>query len=248
MNVFKNIVGRLYAFYALMVFVITLIPTYLILRLLKLVVSSSRFEIIFHKAMKAWMGVYLPSIFCPVKTIGAEKFEPHKNYVVVLNHNSHIDIPVSTPCIPGPNKTLGKSDFAKVPLFGFIYKSGSILLNRKEARSKQRSYDQMLQVLNNNLHVCLYPEGTRNKTAQPLQAFKDGAFKLAIESKKPLMVGLIEGTKPILTANKVFHAWPSNITITYLTVIATSDASFKDVKLLNQKAYTIMNEALLKRV
>jgi 1-acyl-sn-glycerol-3-phosphate acyltransferase len=244
MKIIKNIFSHLFALYAILLFVITLIPVYVVLRILKTIVSKTRFEIIFHATMQIWMGVYLPLIFCPVKIKGKEKFAPNQNYVVILNHNSLIDIPVSTPSIPSPNKTLGKSDFLKVPLFGFIYACGSVIINRSNNRSKQHGYEQMLEVLKNNMHVCLYPEGTRNKSITNLQSFKDGAFKLAIESQKPIMVGVIEGTKNIITSNKFFHAWPSSIIITYVDIIPTTDYTFSNIKLLKEKAYEIMNQQI----
>jgi 1-acyl-sn-glycerol-3-phosphate acyltransferase len=246
MNFIKNIVGRFYALYALLIFVITLIPTYLCLRVLNLFLSAATFEKYFHRGMQLWMGVYMPLIFCRVLVVGKEKFEKGKNYVVVLNHNSLIDIPVSTPGIPAPNKTLGKSDFLKMPFFGFIYACGSVIINRKELRSKQDSYRQLLKVLSSGMHVCLYPEGTRNKTTLPLQPFKDGAFKLAIEGKKPLMVGVIQGTKQIMTVDKIFHAWPHAVRISFLEVIQVEDVSFGSEKLLNAKAFKIMKAELLK--
>ena len=49
----------------------------------------------------------------------------------------------------------------------------------------------MKKVLDMGLHMCIYPEGTRNKTDQPLKTFHDGAFRLAIDTRKAIIPGMI---------------------------------------------------------
>ena len=110
---------------------------------------------------------------------GKENFKRGENYIVASNHNSYMDVPLTTPFIPGPNKTIAKSELAKVPLFGLIYQRGSILVDRKSEKSRRESYVKMKEVLDQGLHMCIYPEGTRNTTGEPLKSFHDGAFKLA---------------------------------------------------------------------
>src|SRR5690606_15270701 len=124
-----------------------------------------------HRIYLVWMTLYMNSIFCPVVRKNAHFFEKGKNYVVILNHNSFLDIPISTPWVPGANKTLAKDGFMKVPIFNIIYKSGSILVNRSSSASKKKSYSDMLDILQQGIHLTLYPEGTRNKTSQLLLRF-----------------------------------------------------------------------------
>src|SRR5690606_4718878 len=94
---------------------------------------------ILHPSYRIWMGIFLPLVFIRVKRTGAHYFEKGRQYVVVVNHNSLVDIPVSMPWVPGPNKTLAKIEMAKIPLFGLIYKAGSILVDRKSRESRLHS-------------------------------------------------------------------------------------------------------------
>jgi hypothetical protein len=48
-----------------------------------------------------------------------------------------MDIPISSPAIPSGNKTIAKIEMAKVPLFGILYKTGSVLVNRKSDQSRK---------------------------------------------------------------------------------------------------------------
>jgi 1-acyl-sn-glycerol-3-phosphate acyltransferase len=47
-------------------------------------------------------------------------------------------------------------------------------------RAEGKSFEKMKAVLEKGMHMSIYPEGTRNRTAEPLKKFHDGAFKLAV--------------------------------------------------------------------
>src|SRR5690606_20813678 len=160
-----------------------------------------------------------------------------ENYVVVINHNSLVDIPVSSPWIPGPNKTLAKSEMARIPLFGMIYKAGSVLVNRKKEGSRRESFNKMNEMLGLGLHLCLYPEGTRNKSDQPMQPFFDGAFITAIRAQKPIMPGVIFNTGRILPHDKKVWARPLPIYFHFLDPISTEGLTLNDAAALKQKVH-----------
>src|SRR6185369_6074570 len=121
--------------------------------------------------------IFLTLAGCPLTVRGKEHFKKGETYIVICNHNALIDVPVSSPGIPGGNKTIAKAEMAKIPLFGLIYKTCSILVDRKSEKSRRDSFTRMGEVLEMGLHMCIYPEGTRNKTAEPLKSFHDGAFR-----------------------------------------------------------------------
>jgi 1-acyl-sn-glycerol-3-phosphate acyltransferase len=220
MNPIKRILGHIYCVYALLLFAATMLIVLIPIWLTSLLDEPNRAKVM-HPIFRLWMGVYMPLALCPVFRKGKKYFEPGQNYVVVCNHNSLADVPVSSPWIPGPNKTLAKAEMARVPLFGVIYKAGSVLVDRKSDSSRRDSFNQMAQMLEKGLHLCLYPEGTRNKTDQPLQAFYDGAFTTAIRSQKPVMPALIFNTKGILPGRPTFWAWPNKVHIHFLPPVPT---------------------------
>ncbi len=170
-------------------------------------------------AARIWMAVFMPLIGCPVKVRGRENFAPGENYIVVCNHNSLMDVPISVPSIPGGNKTIAKIEMAKIPVFGTIYRTGSILVDRKSEASRKESYLGMKKVLDMGLHMCIYPEGTRNKTDQPLKSFHDGAFRLAIDTRKAILPGVIFNTKKALPADKAFYLMPHRLSMHFLPPI-----------------------------
>lgn len=239
MKILKNIAGYVYAVYAMLVFVATMLVVFIPIWFISLLSEPSRARAL-HKVFRVWMGVYLPLIFCPVFRKGKHHFKKGSNYVVVINHNSLMDIPVSSPWIPGPNKTLAKSEMAKIPLFGVIYKAGSILVDRKREGSRRESFAKMQEALEQGTHLCLYPEGTRNKTKEPIQPFFDGAFITAIKSQKPIIPGLIFNTGTILPHNRKGWARPKLIRIHFLEPIPTVGLTTQDVTTLKEQVYNLM--------
>ena len=239
MKVIKNILGRAFLVYALIVFAITMLVVFIPIWIISLLPEPARAKAL-HLVFRLWMGVYMPLVFCPVFRKGKKNFKKGEQYVVVINHNSLADIPVSSPWIPGPNKTLAKVEMSKIPLFGVIYKTGSILLDRKKENSRRESLNKMLETLEKGIHLCLYPEGTRNKTDQPMQPFFDGAFVTAVKAQRSIIPGLIFNTGKILPHNKKLWAQPMPIHIHFLEPITTKGLTLDDVSALKERVYSVM--------
>src|SRR5688572_7740787 len=131
MKIFREIGGRIWALWAMLIFVITMLIFLIPFLLFSYFLPDPKKTIRFIAFSRVWMNVYLTLIGCPLTIKGREHFEKDCNYVVVCNHNSLMDVPVSSPAIPGGNKTIAKIEMAKVPLFGMLYRTGSVLVDRK---------------------------------------------------------------------------------------------------------------------
>lgn len=217
------------AAWALILFIATMLPAiifYLPCFLLDDPVKAS-----WHRHVsRVWMWIYLHLIGCPLKVTGKEHFNAPTNYVIVCNHNSLMDVPVSTPFMPRPNKTIAKKSFAKIPLFGWIYTFGSVLVDRKSDESRRKSYEEMKRMLAIGLDMLIYPEGTRNRTQDPLKSFYDGAFKLAVDTGKPILPVILLHTKKVLPANLFFYLMPHHLEMHFLTPVSTQGKSAGELK------------------
>ena len=237
-NIVTDIFARIWALWGLASFVgtflIILIPS-----LLTHLSNSKKSQYIFIRISKLWMDVWLRLVLCPLKVKGLENFAPDTTYVITCNHQSLLDPTVTCPYIPGANKTIAKKSFAQVPIFGWFYRKGSVLVDRKDPRSRVKSFEDMKQVINNHMHMCIYPEGTRNKSKEPLKAFFDGAFSLAVSTNTDIMPAIITNTGKALPAHKAFYFLPHKITLEYLAPVSSKS---KDVKLLKEEVYHIMEE------
>ena len=230
MSLAKEILGRIFAFWAMIIFILTMLPVAVCMWAIGLVREPQRTEI-FRNISKAWMSIFFLFSGCRLKIKGKDKFEKGVKYIVICNHNSFMDVPLVTPFIPGANKTIAKIEMSRIPLFGLIYKRGAILVDRKNQDSRRDSFKKMKDVLLLGMHMCIYPEGTRNKTDEPLKEFHNGAFKLAVETGTSILPAIMFHTKKVLPIDKAFFFWPSTMEIHFLPsiqVLKTDD--FETVK------------------
>lgn len=241
MKLISNIAGRIYFITGMLFFVVTMLIVFVPIWIISLLPEPKKSKAL-HPVFKAWMGIFMPLVGCPIIRKGTEHFKKGENYIVVTNHNSLVDIPVSSPWIPGPNKTLAKVEMAKIPLFGVIYQAGSILVNRKNENSRRESFTKMQEILDLGIHLCLYPEGTRNKTAQPIQKFYDGAFITAIKAQKPIIPGIIFNTGIILPHDKKIWARPKKIHFHFLEPVPTHGLSLNDLASLKERVHSRMED------
>jgi 1-acyl-sn-glycerol-3-phosphate acyltransferase len=228
MKIIKEILGRIFALWGMIVFAGSLLVVFIPIWITGLWPEPKRTIYVF-RIFRVWMKFFF--VFSGVKRIirGKEYFKKGENYVVVCNHNSFMDIPLSSPGIPGPNKTIAKTEMAKIPLFGLIYKRGSVLVNRKSEESRRNSFLKMKEVLDMGLHMCIYPEGTRNKSAEPLQRFHDGAFKLAVDTGKNMMPSVIFYTIKVLP-RKPFFFWPHRVEMHFLPPVMVAGKTSQQLK------------------
>ena len=208
------------------------------------IIDEPRRTAIFRMITVVWMRIFFFLTGCSLKIVGLRNFKKGENYIVTCNHNSLMDVPLTTPFIPGPNKTIAKAEMAKTPLFGLVYKRGSILVDRNDKNSRQNSFKKMKEVLSMGMHMCIYPEGTRNKTSFPLKKFYDGAFKLAVDTQTAILPALIFNTNNALPADKVFFFWPSKMELHFLPAVPVIKT--EDFEILKEKVFSIMTDYYLK--
>jgi 1-acyl-sn-glycerol-3-phosphate acyltransferase len=239
MKIVKEILGRIFALWGIIVFAGSLLMASIPIWITAIWPEPKR-TINFFKVVHVWMNFFFT--FSGVRRIvkGKNHFKKGQNYVVVCNHNSFMDVPLSVAAVP-PNKTIAKAEMVKIPVFGMIYKRGSVLVDRKSEESRTKSFLKMKTVLEMGLHMCIYPEGTRNKTSEPLQRFHDGAFKLAIETKKEIIPALIFYTSKVLP-RKPFFFWPHKVEIHFLPAVAVENKTSQQLK---DEVFIIMKNHLL---
>jgi 1-acyl-sn-glycerol-3-phosphate acyltransferase len=238
MKVFKEILGRILALWGILMFALTMIlflfPFFAFCYFQKDPIKTKRFVI----CVRYWMSTFFMLVGCSLEVTGKENFKPGETYIVVCNHNSFFDIMIAFPRIPGGNKTIGKIELSRMPIFNLIYNSGAVLVDRKNEVSRRESFNKMKAVLDMGLHMCIYPEGTRNRTNEALKSFHNGAFKLAMDTGRPIIPAVIFNTKKVLPVNKAFFLWPQKMSMVFLPPVDPQSAA--DADSLKTKVFEIM--------
>lgn len=125
-------------------------------------------------------------ILIPIKKLGhKERFSDP--YIYVGNHLSVLDVIPIAASLDKPVHFLAKKEIAEKRIGKwFTEKCECIMVNRDG--SDVRAVMLAMKYLKNGESVCIFPEGTRNKTDEVFLPFKSGAAALAIRTKTPIVM------------------------------------------------------------
>ncbi|MCB2407505.1 lysophospholipid acyltransferase family protein [Hymenobacter lucidus] len=141
-----------------------------------------------HSINRGWSTFAIRMWGMPVDIVRKNPLPASQPCIYVSNHSSYIDIPVLFKAIPGFLNIIGKSALAKVPLWGPIFGSVYITVNRNSAVSRGRAMVQARQTLEAGRSIVIFPEGTiSKKPGEEMMPFKDGAFLLAVATGFPIV-------------------------------------------------------------
>jgi 1-acyl-sn-glycerol-3-phosphate acyltransferase len=152
--------------------------------------------------------------------------------VVVANHESYADVFLIS-CFPWEMKWLSKDTMFKLPFMGWMMQmAGDIKLVRGNRDSAADAILQCRDRLKKKVSVMIFPEGTRSRSWDMLP-FKDGAFRLAIESGAPILPIAVTGTRDAM-AKGSFRFLPARAIAQLLEPIPTTGMTLADVGTLKQ--------------
>ncbi len=176
-----------YTIFVLLIFLATLIialPLFLLCVILPVSIRAKAL----HAFFKTWSYLFFTLIGDSIKIIGKSKINPNKRFVVVANHQSFLDIPMIFATLPFYVKPLARSDYGKIPFFGFIYRNATVPVDRASLSSKRDSYKKMREVMEKeHTNIFIFPEGSFNETEEILKPFFDGAFRIAKETETEIL-------------------------------------------------------------
>jgi 1-acyl-sn-glycerol-3-phosphate acyltransferase len=180
--------------------------------------------------------------FWNVEVSGLENIDPKRTYVVTANHQSLADIVVIYKTRM-QFKWVAKESLFKVPFIGWCLSLGRhIKLARGEFGSIKKIYREAATWLRKDMSVLFFPEGTRSLT-DSMNEFQNGAFKLAIKEKKPVLPISIKGTREAIPKGSwIFNTSVYGV-IKVLPPIETKDFSPGDFKQLRDLVYNKLKTA-----
>ncbi len=154
--------------------------------------------------LRRWGTLIRTLGFFKLRVTGKENF-PDPPYVVVANHSSYIDTILMYGIVPDYFVFLGKGSLKDWPLFRIFFRSGmNILVERHSAKSAGLAFKKAKEEIDRGHSVAIYPEGGILPDAPKLSRFKDGAFKLAIETGIPVVPVVLFNTYKIVESNHAF--------------------------------------------
>lgn len=139
---------------------------------------------------------------------------PSSNFVLCLNHQSNIDVPLLYRHVRRHMRFVTKTELRHVPVFGFaLERMGNVFVDRTGSDSDRERLFEVVKAVRERVSVVFFAEGTRGEGGA-LGPFKRGAATMALEAQVPLVPAAIAGTHRILGRGSVtLHARPAALVV-----------------------------------
>jgi 1-acyl-sn-glycerol-3-phosphate acyltransferase len=240
----KNIINLIYSAYCIVMF-------FIVLGLLLVVYTAVFFlndrtrTLAAYRANRALSKVWLKICGYSLSVEGWEKVDPAKTYMFVANHTNMLDLPVTGYFLQHYYKSLVKKELKYVPIFGFLIRVSSMQVDRADAESRKLSSQLIVDKLKSGISFMIFPEGTRNKTGQPLKSFYSGAFKTAIMAQVPILPMVYLDHRQLQPV-RTYRFYPGHIRVLILDPVETKDIPYDQADHLQKKVYKLMEGAIIR--
>jgi len=177
-----------------------------------------------------------------ISASGLENIDHDKTYVIVANHQSLADIVVAYKTRM-QFKWVAKESLFKLPVLGWCMSLGKhISLSRGDFGSIKNVYREAAFWLRSGMSILFFPEGTRSNTGE-MRDFQNGAFKLAIKERVPVLPICIKGTGEAIPRGSWLFTAKIPATLKVLKPIDTSLYKSTDFARLRDDARAMMESA-----
>lgn len=130
--------------------------------------------------------VLLSKLNISVEVINKEKLPKDGTYLLISNHRSIIDpliieLALKDSSIHG--FWVSKKELFNSFFFGTFTRNADAILLDREASNMSSFFKDTKEVVNKGYSIFVFPEGTRNKTENPVSTFKEGAKLMALKNR-----------------------------------------------------------------
>lgn len=142
-----------------------------------------------------------------VHVAGLENIDETEPLLIIANHRGFFDIITGFPLFKRNCSIVAKDEFKKIPVMSYwMTRIGCFFLDRNDLRSGVSMIVDSIDKIKQGRSIWIFPEGTRNKNADPLELldFKSGAFKIAEKSNCKILPIAFYGTEKIFENHKPY--------------------------------------------
>lgn len=145
--------------------------------------------------------------------------------IICANHTSNLDITALVLLCPADFSFMGKIELLNNPVTGLFFRTIDIPLNRQSKISAFKAFKQADTNLRNGRSMAIFPEGHIGEEFPPhLYDFKNGPFKLAIETNVPIVPVVIHNAWKIFWDDAGrFGSRPGTVLVDVFAPVHTTD-------------------------
>ena len=229
----------------LILFLIISIPVQLIYLIIGIFSPRKKDELCLNTVQTALKAVLkLAGTKTTIK--GLENVPSDEPVLYILNHRSIFDVVITYTMVPRPTGYIAKKEMAKYfTLSTWMMFLHCEFLDRNNNRQGLKVIKKAAANIKRGISIAIFPEGTRNKTEEPMLEFHKGSFALATMTNCKIIPVVLNNTSSILEDHfpvlKPVHA-----VIEYLPAIDTAALSRTEKKQLPDTVRELMIETYIK--
>jgi len=161
-----------------------------------------------------------------IEARGREKISRGRAVVYMSNHQSNVD-PAALLVLVSPVAVMAKKEFFRIPVLGRAMKLRAFVpVDRKNRQRAIDAVQQAAKSIEAGHSFLVFPEGTRSPDGR-LQAFKKGAFVMAIQAGAPIVPVSVSGSSQIMRKGE-FAIHPGLVRITFHDPVPTEGCTIAD--------------------
>lgn len=165
---------------------------------------SSTGNFAFHLS-RVWARIILTITGVKLSVQGKEKIDKSQTYIIISNHQSHLDGPSIALTLGIQFRWIAKKELLQIPVFGHCLKAcGNIFIDRSDRQKSLQSIQEGIDRLPQGVGVMFFAEGTRSTNGR-LNEFKKGGFFAALQTGLPILPVTVNGSSKALPRNKLVY-------------------------------------------
>ena len=243
----NSIVSGIFTGYVWLVFLLTILPfffLYLLIWLLTFPFDTKR--IYCHNFVSYWAGFYiLINPWWKVTIENRFRMDRNQAYIILSNHQSMLDALVLYQ-LHFPFRWILKQELFRIPVVGWVlFLNKYIPVVRGDKISADNMIGRAVESLREGISILIFPEGTRS-TDGNIGEFREGAFKIALESKALLLPVIIDGAFDALPKNGFLFRRKQPIVVKILDAVKPEEYVSLPLPQLIRKMELLMADELTK--
>ena len=172
-----------------------------------------------------------------------EEIDKKGHYIFCSNHVSALDIPLLLAILPVAVQYIGKSEIAKIPIFGYFYRKNSVIVKRENRKAAYTAFLKAGKKIKEGKNMCIFPEGGIPPKNVFLKKFKNGSFRLAIDQNVSIIPITIPDNKNIFPV-EYYKGRPGIVRVKVHKAIHAKKLDEKSIENLNTSVYNTIFEQL----
>ena len=179
-----------------------------------------------------------------ITVIGEEHVPKDQAVLYVGNHRSYFDILLTYSRTPRLTGYVAKKEMEKIPLLStWMKRLHCLFLDRKDIKEGLKTILAGIELIKSGVSICIFPEGTRNRSNEPMLPFKEGSVKMA-EKTGCLIIPMAITNSAEIFENHIPRITPCDVIVEYGEPIDPKALSREEKKFLGAYCQKKIQEML----